>query len=141
MQKALANEVDPPPEGISQRSCSGFTAFQGAEGAELAPLPPTARLEASERVFTPWQHPFTTGATVQEAWTAAFHQMELQFDRASFDWLRSAHAGGLRALGAPLRRGHPTRICPGDVSSSGCYRSLRRILVDVLAQPGGDSSS
>ena len=76
VQKALANEVSPPPEGIPQRSCSGSTALNGAEGAELAPLPPTPRLEVSERVFTPWQHPFTTGATVQEAWAAAFQQME-----------------------------------------------------------------
>jgi hypothetical protein len=61
------------------------------ESALLQPQKATPTLFISERVRLPWEGGYDAAATVQEAWGASYHQLELQLDRASFEtYLRGA---------------------------------------------------
>ncbi len=65
----------------------------------------------------------------QQAWQAAYHQLELQLDRASFDtWLRQAmlvgYADGTFVIGVPTSTAR-------DMLEMRLYRNIRRILSDV----------
>ena len=63
--------------------------------SEPAPLPdidmpswfqePESELTPTERVSLPWDGGYRPGQTVADAWKAAQGQLEIQFDRASFD--------------------------------------------------------
>jgi chromosomal replication initiator protein len=65
----------------------------------------------------------------QDAWNAAYNQLELQFDRATFDtWLRPAvflgYDGTLFAIGVPNSYAR-------DMCQHRLYRNIRRVLSDV----------
>ncbi|QPC82793.1 chromosomal replication initiator protein DnaA [Phototrophicus methaneseepsis] len=70
--------------------------------------------------------------TPQDAWNAAYHQLELQLDRASFDtWLRSAvflgYEAGIYLVGVP--NGYAR-----DMLQHRLYRNIRRVLSDVAGE-------
>ncbi len=74
----------------------------------------------------------------QDAWTVAFHQLELQLDRASFEtWLRDSVLLGVEdGVGeAPLRFvvGVPNAYAR-DMLQHRLYRNIRRVLTDVYGQ-------
>lgn len=69
----------------------------------------------------------------QDAWSAAFHQLELQLDRASFDtWVRGARLiaaeGDVFVIG--VRNSYAR-----DMLQHRLYRNVRRVLSDVYGQP------
>lgn len=65
----------------------------------------------------------------QQAWQAAYHQLELQLDRASFDtWLRQALLVGYEA--GTFIIGAPNDIAR-EMLENRLYRNIRRILSDI----------
>lgn len=74
----------------------------------------------------------------QDAWNAAFHQLEMQLDRASFDtWLRGAELVGVELLDT----GEPGTFVVGvrntyarDMLQHRLYRNVRRVLSDVYGK-------
>lgn len=69
----------------------------------------------------------------QDAWKAAYHQLELQLDRASFDtWLRPAvflkYEEGVFYIGTHSSYAR-------DMLAHRMYRGVRRVLSDVWGQP------
>ncbi|MAU10198.1 MAG: chromosomal replication initiator protein DnaA [Anaerolineaceae bacterium] len=70
--------------------------------------------------------------TPQDAWKAAYHQLELQLDRASFDtWLRDVvflgYEAGAYLIGVP--NGYAR-----DMLQHRLYRNIRRVLSDVAGE-------
>jgi chromosomal replication initiator protein len=69
----------------------------------------------------------------QEAWNAAFHQLEMQLDRASFDtWVRGATLLGFEDNGVfvvGVRNGYAR-----DMLQHRLYRNVRRVLSDVCGE-------
>jgi chromosomal replication initiator protein len=69
----------------------------------------------------------------EEAWNAAYNQLELQLDRANFDtWLRGAAFLGFEddVFIIGVRNSYAR-----DYLQSRLYRNVRRILCDVMARP------
>ena len=69
----------------------------------------------------------------QDAWTAAFHQLEMQLDRASFDtWVRGATLLGFHdgVFVVGVRNSFAR-----DMLQHRLYRNVRRVLMDVYGQP------
>lgn len=68
----------------------------------------------------------------QDAWSAAFHQLEMQLDRASFDtWVRGAtllvYEDGVFVIGV-------RNTYARDMLQHRLYRNVRRVLSDVYGQ-------
>ncbi len=70
----------------------------------------------------------------QEQWNIAYNQIELQFDRSTFDtWLRSAKLTGIDDDGKfviGVRNGYVREMLQHRL-----YRNIRRVLSDVTGQP------
>ncbi len=139
MLKALANEQ--PSSAVPTQGASPWTAII-LTGQDDEPLPafmqPQAEPEAllvSERVRIRWERCLTDGGTVQEAWEAAFHQLELQLDRGTFEsWLRDAVLVDFEPETATFVVAVRTaRAC--DMLQGRLYRTVHRILSDVYGQP------
>jgi len=69
----------------------------------------------------------------QDAWNNAYHQLELQLDRPTFDtWVRDAallrHEAGVYVIG--VRNSYAR-----DMLEHRLYRGIRRVLSDVVGQP------
>ncbi len=91
--KALANEAEADAETQTRVTWPDFvlTGRDGERQPFCEPQQATPALQACERVQTPWNGFGGAAATVLDAWDAAFHQLECQFDRVSFEaWLRGA---------------------------------------------------
>ena len=92
--KALSQEVPAAaaPETPSERLWGDFPAANAPEGHVVQPASESPLQPVSERIYTPWRSD-SKGATqtAQDAWSAAYSQMEMQLDRGSYDaWLRGA---------------------------------------------------
>ena len=132
--KALSQEAPAAaaPEAPSERLWGDFPAANAPEGHVVQPASESALQPVSERIYTPWRSD-SNGATqtAQDAWSAAYSQMEMQLDRGSYDaWLR----------GAELTDYDPSTntfvvLARNELAvtmlSQRLYRSLRRILCDV----------
>ncbi|QPC82131.1 hypothetical protein G4Y79_20975 [Phototrophicus methaneseepsis] len=68
----------------------------------------------------------------QDAWNAAYHQLELQLDEASFTWLMDAmfqsYEAGIYHI--KVRNSYARDMCQHRL-----YRNIRRILSDVAGEP------
>lgn len=70
----------------------------------------------------------------QDAWNAAFHQLEMQLDRASFDtWLRGAELLGVEGEGGVFVIGVRNSFAR-DMLQHRLYRNVRRVLGDVYGK-------
>ncbi len=84
--KALANEA--PAAALVQDASAatrwgGLLALDSDEGLD-SQEPGEAPVAVSERLQTPW-HGFDSNGTVQDVWSAAYHQLEAQLDRSTFE--------------------------------------------------------
>ena len=135
--KALGNETAPEVFAqtvINERSGALLT-FTDVE----VPSTPAALREApiavSERVLTPWQSFDAAGGTVQEAWSAAIHQLEAQLDRSSFETaLRGAvlvdFEPETRTFVVAVRTSYAREMLEHRLS-----RMVKRITIDIYGQP------
>ena len=135
--KALSQEapVAAAPEAPSERLWGDFPAASDAEGYVVLPAPESALQPVSEHVYTSWRSSANgTIQTVQDAWNAAFHQMEMQLDRASYDsWLRGAILVDFESVSNTFVVLARNEIA-GTMLRQRLYRSLKRILSDVFGR-------
>ena len=132
--KALANEqgTNEPVDHSNRWADVARNMLESAQDAWQAPQ--AAPLPISERVQTFWGGFVKPDSTVQDAWDVTFHQIEMQFDRASFDtWARNAvlvdfdpeaHTFIVVAHNSYAREMLQQRL----------YRTVRRILSDIYGQ-------
>ena len=134
--RALENEAAAAaPEAPSERLWGDFPAANDAQGQVVQPAPESALQPVSERVYTPWRSSANgTTQTVQDAWNAAFHQMEMQLDRASYDsWLRGAILVDFKSVSNTFVVLARNELAVTMLRQR-LYRSLKRILSDVYGR-------
>jgi hypothetical protein len=138
VQHALANEqaVTRPQTDVSTNwSTAVYTGQEDEQSPVLQPQEVAPVLFIGEGVQTPWPGFGKPGATVLNAWMAAFHQLEFQLDRASFEtWLRGATLVDFdpesQTFVIVVRTTYARDFLQGRLD-----RLVKRILGDVYGQP------
>ena len=134
---ALAHEETVAPAIPSTVTGATFR-DTGNEGETLAPLVQLQEvapvLFISERVQCSWKEASEAAATVQAAWRAAYHQLEMQLDRGSFEsWLRGTTLVDFepetQTFLLVVRNAYARDMLQGRLD-----RMVKRILSDVFGQ-------
>ena len=134
---ALAHEETVAPATLSTVTGATFR-DTGNEGETLAPPVQVQEvapvLFISERVQCSWKEANEAAATVQAAWRAAYHQLEMQLDRGSFEsWLRGTTLVDFepetQTFLLVVRNAYARDMLQGRLD-----RMVKRILSDVFGQ-------
>ena len=136
--KALSQEALPvaAPEAPSERLWGDFPEANDAQGHIVQPAPESTLQPVSEHVRTPWRSSANgMTQTAQDAWNAAFHQMEMQLDRGSYDsWLRGAILVDFESVSNTFVVLARNELAVTMLRQR-LYRSLRRILSTSMVAP------